>query len=45
MSSILVGTHAYYGLVRGLKVVPRHYLIRLDVNLLKSFSVCLLTLS
>ncbi len=40
-----VDTHVYYDLVQELKVVSRHYSIRLDVNLLKSFSVCLLTLS
>ncbi len=40
-----VDTHVYYDLVRGLEVVLRHYLIRLDANLLKSFPVCLLTLS
>jgi len=40
-----VDTYVYYDLVQELKVVSRHYSIRLDVNLLKSFSVCLLTLS
>ncbi len=40
-----VDIYIYYDLVQELKIVLRHYLIKLNVNLLKSFSVCLLILS
>lgn len=37
MTVVYVGAHAYYGLVQELEDMPRHCLIRLSGNLLKSF--------